>query len=100
MMAMEARRTMDLLLLALTIGLPLLKFVLFPARAVGRGGGWTIAGAVMIVGFMMLLFFAVQSFTGTSTATAQAKSTAAASPSDQQEVQALQDLTKLLQNPS
>jgi hypothetical protein len=92
---------MDLLLLALTIGLPLLKFVLFPARAVGRGGGWTIAGAVMIVGFMMLLFFAVQSFTGTSTATAQAKSTpgtAGPSQADQQEVQALHDLAKLLQS--
>jgi len=99
-MAMEARRTMDLLLLALTIGLPLLKFVLFPARAVGRGGGWTIAGAAMIVGVMMLLFFAVQSFTGSSTAPAPAKSTASASQSDQQEVQALNDLAKLLQSPN
>jgi hypothetical protein len=100
MMGMEARRTMDLLLLALTIGLPLLKFVLFPARAVGRGGGWTIAGAVMIVGFMMLLFFTVQSFTGGSATPAQAKSTATASQSEQQEIQALHDLAKLLQNPS
>jgi hypothetical protein len=100
MLGVEARRIMDLLLLALTIGLPLLKFVLFPARAVGRGGGWTIAGAVMIVGFMMLLFFTIQSFTGTPTSTAQAKSAPAASPSDQQEVQALHDLASLLQNPN
>jgi hypothetical protein len=90
---------MDLLLLALTIGLPILKFVLFPARAVGRGGGWTIAGAVMIVGYMMLLFFTIEAFTGNSTTPAQAKSPAATSQSDQQEVQALEDLTKLLQNP-
>jgi hypothetical protein len=90
---------MDLLLLALTIGLPLLKFVVFPARAVGRGGGWTIAGAVMIVGYMMLLFFTIQAFTGNSASTAQAKAPAAASQPDQQEAQALQDLTRLLGNP-
>jgi hypothetical protein len=90
---------MDMLLLALTIGLPLLKFVVFPARAVGRGGGWTIAGAVMIVGYMMLLFFTIQAFTGGPSTPAQAKAPAAASQPDQQEVQALQDLTKLLENP-
>jgi hypothetical protein len=90
---------MDMLLLALTIGLPLLKFVVFPARAVGRGGGWTIAGAVMIVGYMMLLFCTIQAFTGSPSTPAQAKAPAAVSQPDQQEVQALQDLTKLLQNP-
>jgi hypothetical protein len=90
---------MDMLLLALTIGLPLLKFVVFPARAVGRGGGWTIAGAVMIVGYMMLLFFTIQAFTGGTSSPAQAKAPAATSQPDRQEVQALQDLTKLLENP-
>lgn len=55
---------MEILLLALTIGLPLIKIVLFPARAMGRGGNWTLIGAAMIVGLMMALWFGVQSFTG------------------------------------
>jgi hypothetical protein len=85
---------MDLLLIALTIGLPLIKFVLFPARAMGRGGGWTLAGAVMIVGLMMLLFFAVQSMTPGSSGTAPA--TKGAAQSDQQQLPDLGDLSKLL----
>jgi hypothetical protein len=54
---------MEILLLALTIGLPLIKIVLVPARAMGRGGNWTLIGAVMIVGLMMALWFGVRSFT-------------------------------------
>ncbi len=57
---------MDLLLLALTIGLPLIKILLFPARTMGRGGGWTLIGAVMIVGLMMVLWFGVQQLTATT----------------------------------
>ncbi len=52
---------MEILLLVLTVGLPLVKFILFPARAMGRGGNWVIVGALMIVGLMMVLWFAVQS---------------------------------------
>ena len=66
---------MEILLLVLTVGLPILKFVLFPARAMGRGGNWTIIGALMIVGVMMAIWFGVQSMSdtgmlGTSTAVA------------------------------
>ena len=56
---------MEILLLVLTVGLPILKFVLFPARAMGRGGNWTIIGALMIVGVMMAVWFGVQSLTDT-----------------------------------
>jgi hypothetical protein len=77
---------MDLLLLGLTIGLPLIKIILFPARAVGRGGSWTIIGAVMIVGVMMALWFGVQSMTGTgsngTTATASSTQTDAQQQAD------------------
>lgn len=66
---------MEILLLVLTVGLPILKFVLFPARAMGRGGNWTIIGALMIVGVMMAIWFGVQSMSDTGmlgTATAVA----------------------------
>ena len=56
---------MEILLLVLTVGLPILKFVLFPARTMGRGGNWTIIGALMIVGVMMAVWFGVQSLTDT-----------------------------------
>jgi hypothetical protein len=72
---------MDILLLVLTVGLPLLKFVLFPARAMGRGGSWTIVGAVMIVGLMMALWFGIQSLSDTAT-TLGAASAVAAKPGD------------------
>lgn len=66
---------MEILLIVLTIGLPLLKFVLFPARTMGRGGSWTIIGAIMIVGLMMALWFGMKSFadvSGDTQAAAQA----------------------------
>jgi hypothetical protein len=85
---------MDLLLLALTIGLPLIKFVLFPARTIGRGGGWTLVGAVMIVGLMMALWFGVQSLTGGSSTPAVANGTAQSG--QQQQLPDLNDLSKLL----
>ena len=74
---------MDILLVALGIGLPILKFVLFPARTMGRGGNWTIMGALMIVGLMMALWFGMQSLTsdaapGDATATAAQSSEIAA----------------------
>ena len=60
-----------MLLLALTIGLPILKIVLFPTKTIGRGGNWVIVGAAMIVAMMMVLWFGMQSIsdtTGTATA--------------------------------
>lgn len=88
---------MDLLLLAVTIGLPLIKFVLFPARAMGRGGNWTLIGAAMIVGLMMAIFFGLQSLTGPNAGNAPAagKSTA---QSDGQPLPDLGALSKLLQS--
>jgi len=56
---------MDIALFALGIGLPIAKFVLFPAKTMGRGGNWTIVGALMIVCLMMALWFGIQSLTGT-----------------------------------
>lgn len=70
---------MEILLLALTVGLPLIKIVLFPARAIGRGGNWTLIGAAMIVGLMMVLWFGVQSFTDSPPA---GKSAAASEQTD------------------
>jgi hypothetical protein len=58
---------MDMLLLALSIGVPLIRFLLFPARTMGRGGHRKYLGAVMIVGLMMALWLGVQSL-GTITA--------------------------------
>lgn len=54
---------MEILALVLTIGLPLIKIVMFPARTMGRGGNWTLVGAAMIVGLMMALWFGMQSLT-------------------------------------
>lgn len=73
---------MDMLFLALAIGLPLIRFVLFPARAMGRGGNWTIIGAVLIVGIMMALWLGVAALTapagdGTGPAVARAGDPAA-----------------------
>lgn len=56
---------MEIWLIALTVLLPILKFVLFPARTMGRGGSWTIVGAIMIVVMMMALWFGMQSLTDT-----------------------------------
>ena len=86
---------MDLLLLAATIGLPLIKFVLFPARAMGRGGNWTLIGAVMIVGLMMAIFFGMQSLTATGTngPPSTGKNTA---QSDAPQLPDLGELSKLL----
>jgi hypothetical protein len=86
---------MDFLLLAATIGLPLIKFVLFPARAMGRGGNWTLIGAVMIVGLMMAIFFGVQSLTATGTNGPPANGKSTAQSNDQQ-LPDLGDLSKLL----
>ena len=53
-------------MLLLTIGLPIMKIVLFPTRAVGRGGNWVIVGAAMIVAMMMVLWFGMQQFSDTA----------------------------------
>ena len=87
-------KTVEILLIVLTVGLPILKFVLFPARAMGRGGNWTIIGALMIVGVMMAVWFGVQSVTDTGMlGTASA---VAAKPGDPPPAQSL-DLDSLSQ---
>ena len=62
---------MDIALFALGVGLPIAKFVLLPAKTMGRGGNWTIVGALMIVCLMMGLWFGIQSLTGTDGDTVQ-----------------------------
>ena len=76
---------MEILLLVLTAGLPIIKIVLFPAKTIGRGGNWTIVGAAMIVGLMMALWFGVQSVTDTAgdLATDAATTKTAAAPAGQ-----------------
>ncbi len=70
---------MEILALVLTIGLPLIKIIMFPARTMGRGGNWTLIGAAMIVGLMMALWFGMQTLTAptgdAATATAKAGDT-------------------------
>jgi thiol:disulfide interchange protein len=86
---------LDILLLALGVGLPLLKFVLFPARAMGRGGNWTLLGALMIVGLMMAIWAGVNAlsgFAGDGTAVAQS----ATGSSEAQQLHDLDALEKLL----
>jgi hypothetical protein len=71
------RRAMEYLMLALTIGLPIVKIVMFPTKAIGRGGNWTIVGAAMIVAMMMALWFGMQSFSNTAADLGTAKASAA-----------------------
>ena len=84
---------MDWLLLAASLGLPIFKIVLFPARAVTRGGSWTMVGALMIVGLAMALWFGVRSMEPQNSGTAKAATatTSAASSSQPQ----LRDIAKL-----
>ncbi|MDR3475438.1 MAG: hypothetical protein P4M09_27635 [Devosia sp.] len=83
---------MEILLLALAIGVPIIKLVLFPARTMGRGGNWTLIGAIMIVGLMMALWFGMQSLTDTTTNAGGNSSTASGSTAPPA---GLDDLTKL-----
>jgi hypothetical protein len=83
---------MEILLLALTIGLPIIKLLLFPARTMGRGGSWTVVGAIMIVGLMMALWFGMQSLTDT---VASPPAGATAAPGADASSKALDDLAKL-----
>ena len=55
---------MDIVLLLISLGLPIAKIVLFPARTMGRGGGWTIVGAALLT----LLFIGSTIFTESITA--------------------------------
>jgi hypothetical protein len=91
---------MEILLLALTVGVPLIKFILFPARTMGRGGNWTIVGAAMIVGLMMVLWFAMQSLSDTASDVAGAGTAKPGGPPAQQQQQTdlpdLDGLTQLL----
>jgi hypothetical protein len=66
--------------------------MLFPARTMQRGGGWTLVGAAMIVATMMALWFGVQSLTAAPALPA----TGAAAQSDTQQLPDLDDLSKLL----
>lgn len=84
---------MEILLLALTIGLPLIKILLFPARTMGRGGNWTLVGAVMIVALMMALWFGMQSMSNsTGDATAATGKAADSSTLKQADIDALAKL--------
>ena len=84
-------------LIVLTILLPILKFVLFPARTMGRGGGWTIVGAIMIVCMMMALWFGMQSLSDTVGTTAPNSATSRPSGADDEQNKDLDALSKLLQ---
>jgi hypothetical protein len=84
---------MEILLLALTAGLPLVKILLFPARTMGRGGNWTLVGAAMIVALMMALWFGMQSVSDTvGDANAATSKSADASPLKQSDIDALAKL--------
>ncbi len=63
---------MDILLLLVSLGLPIVKIVLFPARTMWRGGGWTLVGAAMLVCLMMAIWFAVESASNTAADVANA----------------------------
>jgi len=86
----------EIWLLALTGLLPILKLVLFPARTMGRGGNWTVIGAIMIVGLMMALWFGMQSLSDTVGATATAASPDAEKQAKEQQAD-LDSLAKLMQ---
>ena len=83
---------MEILLIALTIGLPVLKIVLFPARTMGRGGNWTLLGAAMIVAMMMAIWFGMQSLTDVGDAVAASGPT----PAGTAQLPDLDALSKLL----
>jgi len=70
---------LDLLMLALSIGLPLLKLVLFPARTMSRGGSGKYLGAAMLVAMMMALWFGVRTLSDFTTDFAAGTAQAAAS---------------------
>jgi len=71
---------LDMLMLALTIGLPLIKLLLFPARAIGRGGAGKYFGAAMLVAMMMALWFGVRTLSDFTTDVAAGTAQAASSP--------------------
>ncbi|HEY8594144.1 MAG TPA: hypothetical protein VIL84_02780 [Devosiaceae bacterium] len=85
--------TWIILLLSL---IPILKFVLWPARAMGRGGGWTFGGALVIVAAMMILFLGLQSMLpgagSPDTNVAQPDQTAKANAAAQADIAALKKL--------
>lgn len=58
---------MNLLIIVVSVILPLLPLILFPARTMGRGGMWTLVGAAMLIGLMMILFFGVQGMSDDAT---------------------------------
>ena len=88
---------MEILLLVLTIGLPLIKILMFPARTMGRGGNWTLVGAAMIVAMMMALWFGMQTLSDTVGTTAPNSATSRPSGADDEQNKDLDALSKLLQ---
>ena len=79
---------MEWLLVAAIALLPLLKFVLMPARTMGRGGGFTLVGAALLVAMMMGLFVLMQGLQDPA---------ASLSPADQARAQAdMKALERLL----
>jgi hypothetical protein len=86
---------MNTLLIILLVVLPLLKFVIAPARTMGRGGGSTIFGAVLIVGMMMVIFLALHAITGTVDKPAGSASTSGVTLPGGSAQQDTRDLQKL-----
>jgi hypothetical protein len=98
MMAPEG--AMEILLLLLTIGLPIMKLVLFPAKAIGRGGNWVIVGALAIVGMAMALWLAVQSASDVGDDPASAPELTRAVTAAHQQLPDLEKLARELQPPA
>lgn len=80
-------------MLALSIGLPLVKLLLFPARAIGRGGSGKYFGAAMLVAMLMALWFGVRTLSDFTTDFASGAVQAATSSQQP----ALPDLDRLAQ---
>ena len=55
---------MNALFVIVSVVLPLLPVVLFPARFIGRGLGGTLLGAALIVGMMMLVYWSLTGLGG------------------------------------
>jgi hypothetical protein len=81
---------MNLAIIVLSVVVPLLPLVLWPARTIGRGGAWKYIGAAVLVGLMMIVFLGVQDLGGDTGSTDQ---TAAAGISDA-DIAALEKILK------
>ena len=66
---------MNVLLIIIGVGAPLLPIVLFPTRFFGKGMGMTLLGAGLLVGAHMLVWRSVNFSTDTSSSTDTAAAT-------------------------